>query len=190
MSDQQKQRNWFARHKVLTGILIFVVLCILGSALGGGDSKNGTSGTAKTDNKTYRFNDRADKQSKDVEIVPGETGTLDNVKLTVTSAEYKTALGEYETAEAGKTYVVADVTIENGSDRTQAYNPYDFRVQTTGGQVLDPTITGTPTLNSGDLVAGGKVTGKIIFEVPVEEGHQYLIWKPSYGSERVIVQVK
>lgn len=69
---------------------------------------------------------------------------------------------------------------------------YDFRIQTAGGQVLDGTFATVPSpLSSGDMVAGGKASGKIVFEVPVEDGHQYVIWKPgAYNAARAIVQVK
>jgi len=110
--------------------------------------------------------------------------------MTLSNVEYKTSLSDYETAAQGKTYVVADVALENSSNRTQPYNVFDFRIQTAGGQVLDGTIVGEPTISSGDLVAGGKTQGKIYFEVPVEDGHQYVIWKPGISSTRAIVQVK
>lgn len=190
----KEEKNWFSRHKVLTVILVIVGLAIIGGAMGSsGDSSSGGSGGSGSSSsaaKEYRFTDRADKQEKDVELAVGEAGTVDGVKLTVTAAEYKTSLSEFETAASGKTYVLATVELENTSDRTKPYNPFDFRVQTAGGQVLDPTIVTTPTLNSGDLVTGGKASGVVAFEVPVEEGSQYLIWKPGLASDRAIVQIK
>lgn len=189
------QRNWFIRHKILTAILAIVVLAIIGSALGGSkDSNNSSSTTGGSSNnqaKTYRFNERADKQTKDVEIVAGESGTVDGRKLTVVSVERKTSLGEYQTAPSGKVYVVANVTIENVSDRTQTYNVFDFRLQTAGGQVIDPYIGGNNDLNSGDLVVGGKASGNVTFEAPVETASQYIIYKPNSAiSDRIIVEVK
>lgn len=193
MSKEKKDGNWFKRHKILTGILAIIVIIVVAQAIGGGsDSKNGTSGQASSSAKTYRFNERADKQKEDVEAVPGETATVAGVKMTLTNVEYKTQLSDYETADSGKTYVVADVALENTSNKTQPYNVFDFRIQTAGGQVLDGAITGSvTTINSGDIVAGGKVSGKIVFETPVEDGHQYVIWKPgAYDAARAIVQVK
>ncbi len=190
----KKEGNWFKRHKFLTVLLGVVVLIIVISIANSGNDDSGTTGTSNSasSEKTYRFNDRADKQKTDVEFAVGEWGTVDGVKLTVNSAEYKTSLGEYETAADGKTYAVVHVTIENTSDSTKAYNPYDFRIQTAGGQVLDPGIAiSVDTLNSGDLVTGGTVSGNIVFEVPTEEGHQYLIWKPNaIKSDRAIVELK
>jgi hypothetical protein len=41
------------------------------------------------------------------------------------------------------------------------------------------------------MVAGGKASGKIVFEVPVEDGHQYVIWKPNaFNADRAVVRVK
>jgi len=190
-----KKKNWFARHKLLTAILVLIILIAIGGA--GSSSKNSTStssGTSKSSSsakgKQYRFADRADKQPKDLEILPGESATIDGVKMTPSNVQYLTKISDFETADQGKTYVVADVTLENTSNRTQPYNVFDFRIQTAGGQVLDGAIVGEPTLSSGDLVAGGKAQGKIYFQVPVEDGHQYVIWKPGISSDRAIVQVK
>lgn len=189
------RKSWFSRHKILTGILILIVIGILASAFGGdkdssGNASNSSGNASASKEKEYRFADRADKQSKDVEVLPGETATVDGVKMTLSNVEYRTELSEFETADSGKTYVVADAALENTSDRTKPYNVFDFRIQTAGGQVLDNAIVGQPTLSSGDLVAGGKASGKVYFEVPVEEGRQYVIWKPGFSSDRAIVQVK
>lgn len=190
-----KKKNWFARHKVLTVIIALVVLVAIGGASGGGKSDNsGSSGSksSSSSKKEYRFADRADKQEKDVELAVGESGTVDGVKVTVTKVEYKSSLSEFETSKDGKTYVVGDVTLENTSNETKPYNVFDFRIQTSSGQVLDGAFASVPTpLSSGDLVTGGKAQGQIVFEAPVEEGHQYIIWKPNaVKSDRAIIQAK
>lgn len=187
--------GWFKKHKIMTVILAFILIAIIASAAGGGsDTGNNSSGENNTASgeKTYKFNDRADKQPKDVEVLPSESATVDGVKMTLSGVEYKTSISEYETAESGKTYVVADVALENTSNETKPYNTFDFRIQTAGGQVLDGTFATVPSpLSSGDMVSGGKASGKIVFEVPVEEGHQYVIWKPNaFNADRAIVQVK
>lgn len=190
--SKDKSGSWFKRHKVLTVILAAIVIGGIAASSGGG-SNNGASGNKSSDvAKTYKFDDRADKQKEDVEVLPGETATVGGVKMTLTGVEYKTSLSDYEKAEAGKTYVVANVALENTSDKTQPYNTFDFRIQTASGQVLDGTFaTVSSPLGSGDMVAGGKASGKIVFEVPVESGHQYVIWKPSaVDAARAIVRVK
>ena len=191
---ESNKRNWFARHKILTVVGGLTLLFMIAGAVGGSGqqgSNNSVTGK-KTAAHEFRFSDRADKQATDVEAAIGETAALDGVKLTVTNAAYKGNLGAYQTAESGKTFVVVSVQLENSASKTQPYNGFNFRVQTAGGQVLDTSYQMVDgQLNYGDLVAGGKAIGNIVFEVPQEQGPQYLIWKPSqFQPNRVIVQLK
>lgn len=184
-------RNWFARHKALTVILALVLIGIVAGA-GGGSKKSGNNPTSDTP-KTYKFADRADKQDKDVEVAVAEPATVDGRKMTISSVQYLDSLGEFSKADAGKTFAVATVEIENVSEEVQTYNSLDFRIQTAGGQVLDASFEsfGDKSLGSGDIVAGGKANGNIVFEVPVETGSQYVIWKPNaVKSDRAVVKVK
>ena len=183
--------KWFKKHKILTVILAFIVIAVVANSAGGGSSSSSNSNNGKSE-KIFKFDERADKQSKDVEVLPGETATVEGVKMTLTGVEYKTSLSDYETAETGKTYVVADVALENTSNKTQSYNVFNFRIQTAGGQVLDGAFATVPSpLSSGDMVAGGKASGKIVFKAPVEDGHQYVIWKPNaFNADRAVVRVK
>lgn len=192
-----KKPSWFAGHKGLTIVLVVVLIIIIAvgasSNKNSGRSSNSNSSAAPTSNvKTYRFNDRLDKQKTDIEVVPGEMATIDGVKMAVTSADYKQSLDEFTTAESGKTYLVINVALENTDTTTHSYNEFDFRIQTVSGQVLDPDVSSaTSPLNSGDIVAGGKVSGSVVFLVPQEKGDQYVIWKPNpLKSDRAIVQVK
>lgn len=188
--------SWFKKHKILTVILAFIVIAVIASAAGGGSDNSGNNGGGENNTasgeKTYRFDDRADKQPKDVEVLPSEAATVDGVKMTLSNVVYKTTISEFEQAGSGKTYVIADVALENTSNETKPYNVFDFRIQTAEGQVLDGAFaTVDNSLSSGDMVAGGKASGQIVFEVPVEEGHQYVIWKPNaFNSDRAIVQVQ
>jgi hypothetical protein len=189
-------KSWFARHKFITIILVVAILAAV-FTMGKGSNDNTESNNSQDENsnstsaeKEFRFADRADKQDKDKEILPEESATISDVKLTVKDIEYTTELNDFEKADEGKTYVVASVVIENVGKETKPYNTFDFRIQTAGGQVLDTTLTSEPYFSSGDLVSGGKVEGKVYFEVPEEDGHQYIIWKPGLDSDRVIIQAK
>lgn len=185
-------KNWFVKHKILTVIIALFVLGFIG-AMTSSKSPSSSSGTAsKSGAKAYKFGDRADKQPTDVEIAVGESATVDGVKMTPVSVERKTSLSDYDTAADGKQFLVMTVQLENTDSKTHAFNPFDFKVQTAGGQVLDTSFHSTTNqLNSGDLVAGGKTSGAIVLEVPVESGHQYVIWKPdAFKSDRAIVQVQ
>lgn len=47
--SQQKQRNWFARHKVLTGVGAVVAVIAIGGAVGGGGSDGKSTSAATQD---------------------------------------------------------------------------------------------------------------------------------------------
>jgi hypothetical protein len=191
--SNSKSKPWYKKSWVWL-IAVVLVLGIIGTA--NDSDKNGGQGTKKqsassSSAKQYRFAERADKQNTDVEVLPNEVAIIDGVKMTVTGVNYTSSIGQFDNADSGKIYAVVDVTLENTGKQTKPYNTYDFRIQTAGGQVLDSTIAllSTP-LNSGDLVSGGKASGQVVFEPPVEDGHQYIIWKPGLSSDRAIVQVK
>lgn len=201
MSEEtnSKKQNWFMKHKILTAILALILLMVIVSAASGGSdtsdsssSESSESADSATAEDSFRFEDRADKQPEDVEVLPGESATVEGVKMTLSDVNYNASISEFDTADSGMTYLVANVSLVNTSEDTQPYNIFDYRVQTAGGQVLDGAFTLLEgTLGSGDLVSGGTVSGKIVFEVPVEEGHQYVIWKPNaFDAKRAIVQVK
>ena len=177
--------------KWLIPIAIIIVIVIAVVAIVGGDSSTSTSDKSTETKKELRFEGRADTQEKDIELLVKESGELEGMKLTVTKIERKAKLGEFEEAESGKEFVIATVSLENVSDKTVSYNEFDFRVQTAGGQVLDLAFTTAEGgLESGDLIAGGKHSGTVTFEVPKETGHQYLIYKSSFEPDRIIVQIQ
>jgi len=86
--------------------------------------------------------------------------------------------------------VVVGVRVENRDDEAQAYNLFHWRIQTTNGQVLDPTINlRDDSLGSGDLVPGGSVTGSIAFDVG--PGEYFVIYKPDpFNAARGIWRIE
>ncbi|WP_127837549.1 OB-fold protein [Clostridium prolinivorans] len=44
------QRNWFAKHKLISGILVLVILAAIGSMTNGSSDKNSTNNTQETTN--------------------------------------------------------------------------------------------------------------------------------------------
>ena len=181
---------------VLLGVGFLVLIGLIGAGGGGGQKKTKESpeqAVQQKEEKQYRFEGRLDAQPKDIEILVGESADLEGLRLTVSEAERATSLGTFEKAETGKEFVVLDVLLENVSDETQSFNVLDFRIQTAGGQVIDsfagPFVENA--LHSGDLIEKGKVQGKISFEVPKEEGHQYILYKPNaWQPDRIVVQIQ
>jgi hypothetical protein len=53
---EPKRKSWFARHKIMTGLLVIVVLAIIGSAMGSGSGSSSSDNTA-SDNTASTSND-------------------------------------------------------------------------------------------------------------------------------------
>jgi hypothetical protein len=103
----------------------------------------------------------------------------------VTAATFQRSISDFEK----KGYVVAEVTVKNRDTKSQPYNVFDWRLQTPGGQVIDPYFGGEQ-LGSGDLVPNGEVKGKVFFEVGDVKGDFYLIYKPeAFDASRGIWKV-
>ena len=182
--------------KLLIGCLGFFVLMIVLSAVLGGKSqqkKPEEKGTVppKTE-KEYRFGERPDKQPDDVELLIGESAELGGMKVAFVNVSRTASLSQFEQADEGKEFVILTVSLENASEKTKRYSYTDFRIQTAGGQVLDAHFSvRDDTLDSADLVTGGKHSGTVVFEVLVEEGHQYILYKPDpFKAERIVVQIQ
>jgi hypothetical protein len=189
---RDNKRSWLAQYMAVPIILVVALLIAVPLISRSSDDNTLSTDThVKQSAKVYRFTDRADKQPTDTEIFVNESATINGMKITPTVVTYNTKLGDYNRAAEGKTYVVIDVQLDNLSSDTQSYGSYDFRVQTAAGQVLDSTYASSvDELESGDLVSSGHTIGRLVFEVPIEDGHQYMIWKPGIKSDRAIIQIK
>lgn len=196
---EQSPKKGGCLKKIGLGLLGLVGLIIILVVIGGGKKeapKEAEKGEApKTVERKIRFKDRPDAQPNDIEILPGESAELEGLKLTIKNIQRASHWGEFQKAESGKEFVVMDVLLENVSGKTQSYNELNFRIQTAGGQVLS-VWSGGPyiaegELHSGDLIKGGKVEGTIGFEIPKEDGHQYILYKPNaWKPDRIVVQIQ
>ena len=103
-------RNWFARHKVWTGILALIVVIIIISAVSGGKgssssttASSSSSGTQSTGSKEYKV---------------GDVIQLDNHSLAVNSVNKSYQTGnQFETPQdPSNSFVSVNVTIKNTGD--------------------------------------------------------------------------
>ena len=116
-----------------------------------------------------------DAQEEDQNVEIGESVELSGYTTTVESAQFTEQLSELET----EGYLIADVHVFNRDDEAQPYNLLDWRLQTPNGQILDPTFTSADgALSAGELIKGGNVRGKVIFEIGAATGEFFLIYKP------------
>lgn len=183
MSEQKK--SWASRHKVLTGIGIFIVLAIIVSAVSGG----GNEGATNTGNNPSSGNEAA-KEDEKTEFAVGETATFDDKSITITNVERNYDTGnQFAQPESGKEFVLVTVEVTNNSKNSMDYNTFEFKLQDSNGVQQNESFTALSEgkLNSGSLAPGGKVTGKLAFEVPKGDAGLKLLYQSySFFSNKAV----
>lgn len=118
----------------------------------------------------------------------GEKVELDGQVVVVTQVE-KLAGSDFDKPRDGNEFVVVHVAIENNGDKEISYNPLNFKMQNSNGQIesqVFTTINNDTSLSSGKLAPGGNVTGSIAFEQPIDDPELQLIFEASFWSDKKI----
>lgn len=171
--------------KILMGLgIFFVVIVIIGMA--SGPSKKTSNEPVKVE--STQGSGQAQETPKPTEFKVGDVIKMGEREFIVNSAKRMSQIGQYQTAKAGKEYIVVNVTIRNGGTSEISYNPFDFKVQNSNGAQEDQSfaVLDDP-LRSGTLIGGGNVTGSIPFEVTQGDSNIKLIFQPSVWSKEKIV---
>ncbi|MEO7904178.1 MAG: DUF4352 domain-containing protein [Candidatus Saccharimonadales bacterium] len=173
MDKNNGKKSWYKKWWVW--VLIIIVLIAAGSAAGGGDTNTAT----KTDNSSD--NSKADKKADaKTEFKVGETASFDNKTITVAEVQRNYDTGnQFAQPESGKEFVIVTVNITNDSDSNLDYNTFEFKMQDSNGVQQSEAFTALSEgkLNSGSLAAGGKVTGKLAYEVPKDDAGLKLLYQ-------------
>lgn len=179
------QRNFFMQHKLITVIGVIVILGVLGSA--GGGKKDTSSTATATATKTETKQEETKETVKDTYAV-NEAVKLDDAVVTVTKVE-KSNGSDYDKPKDGMEFVIVTVSIKNNGKSELSYNPFDYKMQNSKGQITDQTFTTVNTsnqLNSGQLAENGEITGTIAFEQPKGDTALVLKYKGNMFSNKEI----
>lgn len=125
-------------------------------------------------------------KTETLEYNQGEAATLGDAVIKVTKVE-KSQGNDWNKPKSGKEFVIITVSIENKGSSKLSYNPYDFKLQNSQGQqenITFTTINNNTSLSSGELVAGGKVSGTIAFETTKGDKGLALIYSDSILSSK------
>jgi hypothetical protein len=82
----------------------------------------------------------------------------------------------------GDNDICGDVTYKNLNSSTLDYNPFDWKLQSPAGSVVDSNFDGS--LNSGTLIENGSITGTVCFDNPGQSGTYVGIYKPDPFSAK------
>ncbi|MCI9087808.1 MAG: DUF4352 domain-containing protein [Clostridia bacterium] len=125
-------------------------------------------------------------KAETLEYNQGDAATLGDAVIKVTKVE-KSQGNDWNKPKSGKEFVIITVSIENKGSGKLSYNPYDFKLQNSQGQqesMTFTTIDNDTALSSGELVAGGKVSGTIAFETTKGDKGLSLIYSDSILSSK------
>ncbi len=155
------QRNWFMKHKILTGILVLIIM----TTLGGSSSTEETSSTsnADTEKKTEETNNTSNADTEKKEEQKEEKITLKVNSVT----DWNDPQG-FQSPDSGNKYVevnfdITNNTIENGISMNQFY----FSAETETATV-DPSFVVSDNQPDSELKikSGVTKTYDLIFEIP------------------------
>lgn len=168
------------KSKVLAFIIIFSMVTLLFA--GCSDSSSSSTASSSQSKKI---------QSKNYYNV-GETANIDGVGITVIKVE-KTQGTDFDKPKDGMEYVIVTVQINNASKDKVSYNPLDFKLENSKGQVTAEcisTVNSNSELQSGDIAPNGNVEGSLIFEEPVNDSALILQYQDDMFSNNVKLQFK
>lgn len=117
--------------------------------------------------------------------VSGGSVTGGNVQVTVTKTE-RSSGDDWNKPKDGKEYYIVHLTLKNNGASKAKYNPYDFSIKDSNGNITQETFTiidKDTSLNMGELAPSGTVSGTIAFEVPKGDSGLTLIYEYEYNKE-------
>lgn len=190
---QTDQRNWFARHQIITGLMVVVIgLIAIGSAAPKTQTPKSSIANKVESSIAPSGQVETPTPAAQTRFRIGETIQMEEYQLTVNSVKKAFSYG-YSKPKKGSEYVFVNVTLRNQGEKEVSYNPYDFKIQNSDGNQTSTTYASTEDeLHSGDLAQGGKVTGTLSFEAPVGDKNLQLIYQPNFwlDERRITVELQ
>lgn len=156
---------------------LLIIIIMVGAANAGNNNSN---------DKTTQMSSSSITQNEKNEYNQGEEAILGKGAITVTKVE-RLQGNQWDKPKSGKEFVIVHLTIENKGNSNLSYNPFYFKIQNSQGQQENMTFTTVDqdtSLQSGELIPGGKVTGTIAFEQPKGDTGLILIYNDSIWSSK------
>lgn len=147
-----------------------------------------TSKAKKVDDVTADSKEKNTEDKKVDKIFKiNEEIKLDNAVLTVMSME-KSKGGEFDTKKEGMEFAIVTIKLKNvGKTERISYSSFEFKIENSQGVIQDNTYTSVvPMFDSGELSPGGEITGKMSFEVPINDPKLTLEYQPNMFLDSVI----
>jgi len=184
--EKKQSKAWYKRFWVWA--LIIVVLIAIGSASGSKDDTSVDTANNTADSSEVSEAPKTDTEKTEFSI--GDAAAFDDKTVTVTDVQRNYQTGnQFLQPETGKEFVLVTVEITNNGKSAMDYNTFEFKLQDSNGvqQSESYTALSEGKLNSGSLAPGGKVTGKLAYEVPQGDAGLKLLYQSfSFFNNKVV----
>lgn len=148
-------------------LIAIIVIIAIGQSCNSGNNRTATLVTSgQLSSGTVSKSTAGETQKTSFKV--GETAKYNDVELTAAKVE-KSKGSEYDSPKSGNEFVIVTVKYKNDGKENISYNPYDFKMKNSKGQIISQsftTVNQKDALNSGDLAPGGEIEGTIAFEEP------------------------
>jgi RNA polymerase subunit RPABC4/transcription elongation factor Spt4 len=181
---QADLRNWFARHKVLTGVGGLIVIIILLASIGS-DKKDMKADTSEAQSKN---------EIQYIKKMLGEDFATKTMKIKINSSTEKATIsnsvfGNPKTAVEGAKFVVVSMEVTNTTNEKLGFYPDGFiKLADDQGrkfETYDDTIGNIDDyLNVQELSPNIVKKGVLVYEVP-QDANSYDMFIESEGTKEV-----
>lgn len=153
---------------IFSAIWVLSLIALGTAATVGGASLTGLAGAAQAANDAISSQDALAQKQIDgkKDFAMGETanfGTF-SVKVNSVNANY-TPSDSYSQPDAGKKYVLVNLTVSNPNDQAVDVSNYTFNLSADGVGTTAAYVTADPAFTGGNLEKNASVSGNLVFSV-------------------------
>ncbi len=188
MAKEEKKKKPFYKK---WWVWLIVIIVIIAFASAGDDDDEVADGPEKVESEETEGETEEEKEEdiENTEFGVGEKVKLDGQVVEVTEVE-KSQGDDFESPSEGNEFVIVHVAIENNGEDEISYNPFNFKMKNSDGQIEDEgmlIVDSDTSLSSGDLAPGGNVSGTLSFEQPKDDDGLELIFEPGFwGTDEIV----
>lgn len=185
MPEQEKKKNWFMRHKILTIIAIIILIAVFGSKKGVENTQSSNSSTTKQEQQTsFRMNQEA---------INGD------LAFTVTKMTDAKSLGNsYTKKDAQGVFKIITIKVENIGKETKTIDSSMLKLKdaqdrtferSSDGQIAKGMAQGQVDLFLQQVQPSLSVTGEIVFDIPADASGLILEAKGSMFGKAIEIKL-
>ncbi|GAA2158585.1 uncharacterized protein DUF4352 [Humibacillus xanthopallidus] len=180
-APEPPRKNWFARHKILTGLLALVLFGAIASAVNGGGStpaatSSPAAGLASAEDAGTAPSEQPKEETK--QEAPSEAKMGQKVRdgqfeFTVTKVKsgVKSVGDEYVNQKAQGQYVLVSITVSNIGDKAQMLADSSQKVRDAKGREFSTDTAAAIYIKDNqvfinEINPGNSVKGTLVFDMP------------------------